>query len=72
MRKIQKLAKKVLDDGDEQGARLDSFENKVVKPHTMNPHIADVDMIFLKKEISRNKYAIDCSREMAEKILEDA
>ena len=41
-----------MDDGDEQNVRIESFENKVVKPQSMNPHIADVDMIFLKKEIS--------------------
>ena len=68
MRKIQKLSKKVLDDGDEQNARLESFETKVVKPHTLNPHIADVDMMFLKKEITRNKSAIDVSRNMSEEI----
>jgi len=62
----------VLDDGDEQGARLDNFENKVVKPHTLNPHIADVDMIFLKKEVTRNKSAIDVTRNMTEEIQEDA
>lgn len=61
-----------MDDGDEQNARLESFENKVVKPQSMNPHIADVDMIFLKKEISRNKSALEVSRNMAEDILEDA
>lgn len=71
MKKIQKLAKKVMDDGDEQSARLESFENKVVKPQTVNPHIADVDMIFLKKEIARNKAALDVSRNMADDILED-
>lgn len=58
----------MLDDSDEQAGRLDSFENKVVKPHTMNPHIADVDMIFLKKEVTRNKSAIDVSRNMTEEI----
>jgi hypothetical protein len=61
-----------MDDGDEQNVRLESFENKVVKPQSMNPHIADVDMIFLKKEISRNKSALEVSRNMAEDILEDA
>ena len=72
MKKIQKLAKKVMDDGDEQNARLENFENKVVKPQSANPHIADVDMIFLKKEISRNKSALEVSRNMADDILEDA
>lgn len=38
----------------------------------MNPHIADVDMIFLKKEISRNKSAIDVAKNMTEEIQEDA
>ena len=52
--------------------RLDTFENKVVKPHTMNPHIADVDMIFLKKEISRNRSALEATKNMTEEILEDA
>ena len=72
MKKIQKLAKKVMDDGEEQSARLESFESKVVKPQSLNPHIADVDMIFLKKEISRNKSALEVSRNMADDILEDA
>ena len=72
MRKIQKLAKKVLDDADEQAARLENFEAKVVKPHTLNPNIADVDMIFLKKEISRNRSALEVTKNMTEDILEDA
>tara|TARA_B100000780_G_C20849797_1_gene337731 strand:+ start:234 stop:509 length:276 start_codon:yes stop_codon:yes gene_type:complete len=61
-----------MDDGEEQSARLESFESKVVKPQSLNPHIADVDMIFLKKEISRNKSALEVSRNMADDILEDA
>lgn len=72
MRKIQKISKKIMDDAEEQNARLDQFENKVVKPHTMTPHIADVDMIFLKKEISRNRGALDACRNMTDEILEDA
>ena len=72
MKKIQKLAKKVVDDGEEQSARLENFDNKVVKPQSLNPHIADVDMIFLKKEIARNKSALDVSRNMVDDILEDA
>jgi len=43
-----------------------------VKPHTLNPHIADVDMIFLKKEVARNKSALDVVKNMAEEISEDA
>lgn len=72
IRKIQKIAKKVLDEDDEQMARLESFENKVVKPHTENPHIADVDMIFLKKEISRNRSALEVVKNMTEDIIDDA
>ena len=72
MRKIQKLAKKVLDDTEEQAARLEGFEQKVVKPQALNPHIADVDMIFLKKEISRNRSALEVTKNMTEDILEDA
>ena len=37
----------MLDDTEEQSARLENFESKVVKPQALNPHIADVDMIFL-------------------------
>lgn len=72
MKQIQKLAKKVIEDADEQNVRLESFETKVVKPHTLNPHIADVDMIFLKKEITRNRSALEVVRNMAVEISEDA
>lgn len=72
MKKLQKLAKKVVDDAEEQTIRLDQFENKVVKPHTLNPHIADTDMIFLKKEISRNKAALEVVKNMTHDLIEDA
>ena len=72
MKQIQKLAKKVIEDADEQSVRLELFETKVVKPHTLNPHIADVDMIFLKKEITRNRSALEVVRNMAVEISEDA
>ena len=62
----------MLDDTEEQSARLENFESKVVKPQALNPHIADVDMIFLKKEISRNRSALEVTKNMTEDILEDA
>ena len=73
LRQIQKYAKKVQDDVDEQNDRLEGFEKKVLgDPQNPNSFIADVDLLILRKEVSRNKGAIESTRTMTFEILEES
>ena len=72
LRKIQKLAKKVVEDVEEQGGRLDAFEEKLLDTSGGSQHVADADMLFLKKEVARYRAAISACRGMTNELLDDS
>jgi len=52
IKKIQRAAKKIKDDGEEQDGRLTDFEHKNLKSDIANM-IPDSDFLFLNKEVTR-------------------
>lgn len=72
MRQIQKLGKKVGDDGDDLSKRLDDFEGELTQPGGASEHVSDADLVFLKKEVSRYRAALKTVSTNKEQILIDA
>ena len=58
LRQIQKLAKKVGEDTDDLNKRLNDFEAELLQPDGTSDHISDADLIFLKKEVTRYRSAL--------------
>jgi hypothetical protein len=53
------VAKKISDDIIEQNGRLSAFEAHMITPNDgRDSVIADYDLLFLKKEVSRIKYTL--------------
>ena len=55
---IQRVAKRIHDDCDEQMNRLDEFEDKNMSPDAVK-NIPDQDVVFLKKEVARYQASLD-------------
>ena len=71
IKKIQKVAKKIRDEGDEQMTRLDDFENKNLKSD-VGDIIPDQDMLFLKKEVSRYRGSLDTMQAQKDAVLDES
>ncbi len=71
IKKIQKAAKKIKEDGDEQLNRLDDFENKNLKTDIANV-IPDSDFLFLNKEVTRYRGSLQSLMSCKDNTLEDS
>lgn len=71
LRKIGKLDKKVNQELDEVEDRLENFEGKINDPSAADG-IPDSDLIFVKKEINRNRGAAQVVRGIANDNVADA
>ena len=72
LRQIQKAGKKVGEDADEQGRRLDDFEAKLLGPDGTSDHVADADLVFLKREIARYRQALLTAEANKDNVLRSA
>ena len=52
--------------------RLDNFDKKIIQPQVSNQNITDQDMIFLKKEISRNSSSLSSTKALTQEIADDS
>lgn len=71
IKKIKKVAKKIRDDCEEQGVRLDDFENKNLKSD-LAQFIPDADFLYLNKEIGRYRSSIDVLRGQQDTTLDES
>jgi len=55
---IQRVAKRIRDESDEQLNRLDEFEDKNMNSDVVQ-NIPDQDIIFLRKEVARYRASIE-------------
>lgn len=73
MLKIKKAAKNINGNLQNEGQRLKSFETNVMKPgETTEGKIPDDEILFLNKEIARNRAAINTSKTITNEVLDDS
>ena len=73
LKQIQKVSKKVNDDIHQEDGRLQAFETQVIMPNDGKfSVIADPDLLFLKKELNRNKGSLLTYKSSNDDILSDA
>jgi len=69
IKKIQKVAKKIRDEGEEQKGRLDDFENKNLKSD-IGGRLPDADFLFLNKEVDRYRSSLESMQTFKDGTLE--
>jgi hypothetical protein len=68
---IQKMAKRIRDEADEQTNRLDDFEEKNMNTEVIE-NIPDQDIIFLRKEVGRYRASLESVQKQKDTTLEQS
>lgn len=71
LQKIKKAAKRINDNLQHEDGRLKNFESNIMKPSDKGK-IPDGELLFLNKEIARNKASINSSMTLTNEILDDS
>ena len=70
--KFKSFQKKLLRMLKNKKKRLDNFDRKILQPQSSSQNITDQDMIFLKKEISRNSSTLISTKALTQEIADDS